>query len=171
MLDEFLGVWKGIILYGWRRGLILFPRSERAKSDPRSIDTLRAPFSAVLMPESCVYAVEKCGCSRGPKTDAHFAEKVIEPDSGGWGYRCKTASRVGRAGGFSIDVRTICDTYPAAMLRRGGMHLKNDPLRSSILMSGNTKHLAKKCVKDARAVSCAVRGRRGGRAAGCSGTI
>ena len=29
------------------------------------------------------------------------------------------------------------------------MHLKNDPLRSSILMSGNTKHLAKKCVKDA----------------------
>lgn len=24
--------------------------------------------------------------------------------------RCKTASKVGRAGGFSIDVRTACDT-------------------------------------------------------------
>ena len=32
-------------------------------------------------------------------------------------------------------VRTTCDTYPATMLRRGGMHLNNDPLRSSILMS------------------------------------
>ena len=89
MLDEFLGVYSGVIISGPRRGLILFPRSERAKSDPRSIDTLRAPFSAVLMPESCVYAVEKCGCSRGPKTDAHFAEKVIEPDSGGWGTDAK----------------------------------------------------------------------------------
>ena len=63
--------------------------------------------------------------------------------------RCKTASKVGRAGGFSIDVRTACDTYPAAPLCRGGMYLNNDPLRSSILMSDNTKHLAKKCVKDA----------------------
>lgn len=92
MLDEFLGGvrpgegGKGQFLRGveegrsdlWgrcRRGLILFPRSERAKSDPRSIDTLSAPFPAVLMPESCVYAVEKCGCFRGPKTDVHFAEK------------------------------------------------------------------------------------------------
>lgn len=52
-----------------------FPRSERVKSGPRSIDTLSAPFPVVLMPESCVYAVEKCGCSRGPKTDVHIAEK------------------------------------------------------------------------------------------------
>ena len=31
-----------------------FPGSERAKSDPRSIGTLSAPFPAVLMLESCV---------------------------------------------------------------------------------------------------------------------
>ena len=48
-----------------------------------------------------------------------------------------------------MDVRTTCDTYPAVLLCRGGMYPNNDPLRSSILMSGNTKHLAKKCVKDA----------------------
>ena len=52
-----------------------FPRSERAKSDPRSIDTLSAPFPAVLLLESCDFAVEKCGCSRGQKTDVHIAEK------------------------------------------------------------------------------------------------
>lgn len=38
-------------------------------------------------------------------------------------------------------------------------------------MSDNTKHLAKKCVKDAGAVPRAVRSRRSGRAAGCSGAI
>lgn len=52
-----------------------FPRSEGAKSDPRSIDTLRASFPAVSMLESCDFADEKCGCFRGPKTDVHFAEK------------------------------------------------------------------------------------------------
>lgn len=52
-----------------------FPRSERAKLDLRSIDTIRALFPAVLTLESCVYAVEICGCSRGPKTGVHFAEK------------------------------------------------------------------------------------------------
>ena len=46
-------------------------------------------------------------------------------------------------------VRTTCDTYPTALLCRGGMYPNSDPLRSSILMSDNTKHLAKKCVKDA----------------------
>lgn len=52
-----------------------FPRSERAKSDPRSIDTLEVPFPAVSMLKSCDFADEKCGCFRGPKTDVHFAEK------------------------------------------------------------------------------------------------
>lgn len=42
-----------------------------------------------------------------------------------------------------------CDTYPAVRLCRGGVNQSNDPLRSSISMSDNTKHLAKKCVKDA----------------------
>ena len=65
-------------LGSWRQGLILFPRSERVKSDPRSIDTLSAPFPAVLLLESCVYAVEKCECSRGPKTAVHFAGKVLD---------------------------------------------------------------------------------------------
>lgn len=52
-----------------------FPRSEGAKSGPRSIDTLRASFPAVSILESCDFADEKCGCFRGPKTDVHFAEK------------------------------------------------------------------------------------------------
>ena len=80
MLDEFLGgeardagrAGKGKAGFAWRgegkdRSLgrptarsNTFPRSERVKSDPRNIDTLSAPFPAVLMPESCVYAVEKC---------------------------------------------------------------------------------------------------------------
>lgn len=38
-------------------------------------------------------------------------------------------------------------------------------------MSDNTKHLAKKCVKDAGAVSRTVPCRRSGRAAGCSGAV
>lgn len=89
MLDEFLGgvreernVSIGLrggetthLLGCCRRGLILFPRSERAKSDPRSIDTLEVPFPAVSVLESCDFADEKCGCFRGPKTDVHFAEK------------------------------------------------------------------------------------------------
>lgn len=52
-----------------------FPRSERAKSDPRSIDALEVPFPAVSVLESCDFADEKCGCFRGPKTDVHFVEK------------------------------------------------------------------------------------------------
>ena len=92
MLDEFLGgdgAWrsgKGQFLRGVEASADgslgrsttrsnTFPRSERAKSDPRSIDTLSAPFPAVLMSESCDFAVEKCGCFRGPKTAVHFAEK------------------------------------------------------------------------------------------------
>ena len=95
MLDEFLGdeardagrVGKGKAGFAWGgegedRSLgratarsNTFPRSERVKTAPRSIDTFRVLFPAALMPEACVYAVEKCGCSRGPKTDVHFAEK------------------------------------------------------------------------------------------------
>lgn len=89
MLDEFLGGVReernvSIGLRGGRNdspfGLLptrsnTFPRSERAKSDPRSIDTLEVPFPAVSVLESCDFADEKCGCFRGPKTDVHFAEK------------------------------------------------------------------------------------------------
>lgn len=32
------------------------------------------------MPESCVYADEKCECFGGPKTDVHFAGKVLDLD-------------------------------------------------------------------------------------------
>jgi hypothetical protein len=80
MLDEFLGdeardagrAGKGKAGFAWRGegkdrslGQLIarsntFPRCERVKTDPRSIDTLSVPFPAVLMPESCVYAVEKC---------------------------------------------------------------------------------------------------------------
>ena len=77
------------------QGLILFPRSERAKSDPRSIDTLRAPFPAVSMSESSDFAVEKCGCFRGPKTAVHFAGKVLDLDNGGWCSGGKAAAGVG----------------------------------------------------------------------------
>ena len=52
-----------------------FPRSERVKTNPRSIDTFRLPFPAVLMPEFCDFTAEKCGCFRGPKTAVDFAEK------------------------------------------------------------------------------------------------
>lgn len=62
--------------------LILFPRSERAKSDPRSIDTLMAPFPAVSMLKSCDFAAEKCGCFGGLKTGVHFSGKVLDLDSG-----------------------------------------------------------------------------------------
>ena len=95
MLDEFLG---GVEVGGGGKDRVLrgveasadgslgrpptrsntFPRSERAKSDPRSIDTLRAPFPAVLLLESCDFAVEKCGCFRGPKTGIHFAGKALD---------------------------------------------------------------------------------------------
>ena len=97
MLDEFLGGagpgegGKGQFLRGDGGGAggflersttrsNTFPGSERAKSDPRSIDTLSAPFPAILMPESCDFAGEKRECSRGPKTDVHFAGKVLDLD-------------------------------------------------------------------------------------------
>ena len=86
MLDEFLGGGGGGVRCPSRwlaARSNTFPRSERAKSDPRSIDTLRVPFHAALMLESCVYAVEKCECSRGPKTDVHFAGKVLDLGNGG----------------------------------------------------------------------------------------
>ena len=99
MLDEFLGGselgrgGKGRVLRGVEASAggslgrpptrsNTFPRSERAKWDPRSIDTLRAPFPAVLMPESCDFAIEKCECFRGPKIDVHFAGKVLDLGSG-----------------------------------------------------------------------------------------
>ena len=78
MLDEFLGARegkKGVILYSWRRGLILFPRSERAESDPRSIDTLRAPFPAVLMLEPCDFAVKNADASGAQKQTFTSREK------------------------------------------------------------------------------------------------
>lgn len=71
------------------QGLILFLRSERAKSNPRSIDTLEVPFPAVLTLESCDFAAEKCGCFRGSKTAVHFSGKVLDLDSGGWGAGAK----------------------------------------------------------------------------------
>ena len=52
-----------------------FPRSERAKTDPRNIDTFDGVFPAVLLLESCSFDVEKCGCFRGPNKVVHFAEK------------------------------------------------------------------------------------------------
>lgn len=48
-------------------GLILFPQSERAKSDPRSIDTFQLLFPAVSSRFSCGFGAKKCGCFRGPK--------------------------------------------------------------------------------------------------------
>jgi len=79
MLDEFLGDDGGGGVRCPSRWLAArsntFPRSERAKSDPRSIDTIRASFPAVSILESCDFAAEKCGCFGGPKTDVHFAEK------------------------------------------------------------------------------------------------
>ena len=59
-----------------------FPGSERVKSDPRSIDTSGIWFPAASMLESSDFVVEKCGCFRGPKTDVHFAGKVLDLGSG-----------------------------------------------------------------------------------------
>lgn len=50
-----------------------FPRSERAKTNPRSIDTFGGSFPAVLSLESCGFGAKKCGCFGGPKTLVHFA--------------------------------------------------------------------------------------------------
>lgn len=52
MLDEFLGGAGTAFLDSQQRGLILFRRSERAKSDPRSIDTLSVSFPAILLPKN-----------------------------------------------------------------------------------------------------------------------
>lgn len=49
-----------------------FPRSERAKMNPRSIDTFGGSFPAVLPLESCGFGAKKCGCFGGPKTLVHF---------------------------------------------------------------------------------------------------
>ena len=86
---------------------------------------------------------------QGSKNTRSLRGKVLDLDSRGWGAGSKAASRVGRASGFPIDVRAACDTYFTALFCLGGMYPNNGPLRSSILMSDNTKHLAKKCVKDA----------------------
>ena len=51
-----------------------FPRSERAKTNPRSIDTFGGSFPAVLPLESCGFGAKKRGCFRGPKTLVHFEE-------------------------------------------------------------------------------------------------
>ena len=50
-----------------------FPRSERAKTNPRSIDAFGGSFPAVLSLESCGFGAKKCGCFGGPKTLVHFA--------------------------------------------------------------------------------------------------
>lgn len=49
-----------------------FPRSERAKTNPRSIDTFGGSFPAVLSLESCGFGAKKCGSFGGPKTLVHF---------------------------------------------------------------------------------------------------
>ena len=49
-----------------------FPRSERAKTNPRNIDTFGGSFPAVLSLESCDFGAKKCGCFGGPKTLVHF---------------------------------------------------------------------------------------------------
>lgn len=49
-----------------------FPRSERAKTNPRNIDTFGGSFPAVLSLESCGFGAKKCGCFGGPKTLVHF---------------------------------------------------------------------------------------------------
>ena len=49
-----------------------FPRSERAKMNPRSIDTFGGSFPAVLSLESCGFGAKMCGCFEGPKTLVHF---------------------------------------------------------------------------------------------------
>ncbi len=50
-----------------------FPRSERAKTNPRNIDTFGGSFPAVLSLESCGFGAKKCGCFGGPKALVHFA--------------------------------------------------------------------------------------------------
>lgn len=49
-----------------------FPRSERAKTNPRNIDTFGGSFPAVLSLESCGFDAKKCRCFGGPKTLVHF---------------------------------------------------------------------------------------------------
>lgn len=71
-----------------------FPRSERAKTDPRSIDTLKVPLPAVSALKSCDFAAEKCGCFRGSKTAVHFSGKVLGLDSGGRGVGAKRRQRL-----------------------------------------------------------------------------
>lgn len=52
-----------------------FPRSERVKMDPRSVDTFEMQFPAVLIVESCGFGVRKCRCFGGPNIAIHFSEK------------------------------------------------------------------------------------------------
>ena len=59
-------------------GLILFPRSERVKTDPRNIDTFGGLFPAVLSLESCGFGCKKCGCFGGPNKVVHFSGKVLD---------------------------------------------------------------------------------------------
>ena len=68
------GVWSGPLFLG----LILFPRSERVKMDPRSIDTFGGSFPAVLSLESCGFDAEKCGCFEGPNKVVHFSGIVLD---------------------------------------------------------------------------------------------
>ena len=69
-----LGVGPGALF----SGLILFPRSERVKTDPRNIDTFGGLFPAVLSLESCGFCFEKCGCFGGPNKLVHFSGKVLD---------------------------------------------------------------------------------------------
>ena len=68
---------RGLELAAIYPDLILFPRSERARMDPRNIDTFRGPFPAVLLLGSCGFNVKKCGCSGGPNKLVHFSGKVL----------------------------------------------------------------------------------------------
>lgn len=69
---------RGLELEAIYPGLILFPRSERVRMDPRNIETFRGLFPAVLLLESCGFNVKKCGCSGGPNKLVHFSGKVLD---------------------------------------------------------------------------------------------
>ena len=55
--------------------------------DPRSIDTFRGSFPAVLSLESCGFDAEKCGCFEGPNKVVHFSGKVLDLIIG-WSIGC-----------------------------------------------------------------------------------
>ena len=100
MLDEFLGgeardagrAGKGKTGFAWSGGGAArsfgrptvrsntFPRSERAKSDPRSIDTLSAPFPAVFTAGILRLCRRKMRMLQGSKNRRSHRGKVLDLD-------------------------------------------------------------------------------------------